>query len=116
MNTMRSRHLPALLIGIAFAAAALAATPATAAQAGGPPSGDRPCRDDAMKYCADHVGDRDAMRACMREHQASFSQQCRDAMQARMQAHMQGQGQGKGPGPQGQQGQSGAGGASDDDS
>jgi len=107
MNPMRSRHLPALLIGLAFSAATLAATAAAAAPAGGPPSGDRPCHDDAMKYCSDHVGDRDAMRACMREHQASFSQQCRDAMQARMQAHMQGQGQGQGqgPAPQGQQSQ-----------
>lgn len=95
MTTPKRRHLPALMLGV------MLSVPALAEPAGGPPPGERPCHADAMKYCADHVGNRDAMRACMRENQANFSQQCRDAMQARAQARMQGQ-QGKGQGGQGQ--------------
>ncbi len=98
MNSPVWRYLPALLLG------ATLAVPALAAPGEAPPPGDRPCHADAMKYCGDHVGDRDAMRACMQKNQANFSQQCRDAIQARQQARMQGQ-QGEGPHGQGPQGQ-----------
>lgn len=110
MNKMLLRRFP-VLVGVAFSVSALAATGAAAAPADGPPPGERPCHADAMKYCADHRGDRGAMGACMRENQANFSQACQDAMQARMQGQ---QGQGKGPGPGGQPAQSGTDGASDD--
>lgn len=43
--------------------------------------GERPCRDDVMKHCSDAMGDREAMRACMRENFEKFSQACRARIQ-----------------------------------
>jgi hypothetical protein len=37
------------------------------------------CRDDALKLCASHIGDREAMRTCMIAHKAQVSQACREA-------------------------------------
>lgn len=77
--------IPALLLSSMLPIQALAAP------ADDPPTGNRPCHADAVQFCAEHRGDRDAVRACMREHKSSLSQQCKDAMQARRQARMQGE-------------------------
>lgn len=95
--------IPALLLSSILPIQALAAP------AGGAPSGERPCHADAVRFCEEHLGNRDAVRACMRENESSLSQQCKDAMQARRQARMQEQ-QGK----KGQQQQSGAAAKSED--
>jgi hypothetical protein len=84
---MMRTHLLALLLGLATA---LGAAQASAAE------GQRPCRDDMMKHCSDAVGDRQGMRACMRENFEKFSAAC----QARIQ-EAQAQGRGAG-GPRGQ--------------
>jgi len=37
------------------------------------------CRADALSLCAQHLGSRDGMRACMIAHRSQLSQRCKDA-------------------------------------
>jgi hypothetical protein len=37
------------------------------------------CQGDALKLCASHIGDREAMRTCMIARKALLSQACREA-------------------------------------
>ena len=74
---------PLLLLGLAGTLTASAA------------EGERPCREDVMKHCGDHMGNREGMRSCMREKFGQFSEQCKAAIINRQQ---QGQGQHRGQG------------------
>lgn len=44
------------------------------------------CLGDIRKLCSSSIGDRDAMRACMRDKRDQLSPGCRDALKARFEA------------------------------
>ena len=60
----------------------------------------QPCRDDVVSLCGDSIGNREGMRACMREKFSQLSEQCQDRIKERQQQRSQSQG-GQGRGQQG---------------
>lgn len=46
---------------------------------------ERPCRNDIMTYCSQHVGDQEGLRTCVRDNAAKFSEACRARLQSQMQ-------------------------------
>ena len=77
MNVIKP--LPALLL--LLAAASVLAAPAN-----------RPCREDVQKYCPEAVGERRAIGQCIRENLDKVSEQCRAAVNKRMEERRSGGG------------------------
>ena len=48
--------------------------------AGGAGSAKAACRDDAMRLCADAVGNQPKMQQCLRSHAAQLSDGCKTAL------------------------------------
>ena len=42
-----------------------------------------PCRSDASKLCAEHIGKPPQMNACLKENKAKLSDYCRKVVEAR---------------------------------
>ncbi len=53
---------------------------------------DRPCREDVGKFCSDVAGERRAIGQCIREHLDELSEQCRVAVNKRMEERRAGGG------------------------
>ena len=51
------------------------------------PTNQNPCMEDIRKHCADSfgTGDRGAVMQCIQENYTNFTEQCQEAIQARMQ-------------------------------
>jgi len=65
------KNAMAVALGVSvFAGFAFSATAATLAQQ------TRACRNDAIKYCAEHIPNKAKIKACMREHFEKLNPDC----------------------------------------
>ena len=71
---MKTSVLAALLLTAAI-------LPATA-QSGPTPQEQMACRNDAGKFCAEHIGKPPQMNACLRENKAKLSDACRKVVES----------------------------------
>ena len=72
---------PLVALLLLLAAASVLAAPAN-----------RPCREDVQKYCSEVAGERRAIGQCIRENLDEVSEQCRVAVNKRMEERRSGGG------------------------
>lgn len=68
-----TRSILAALALVAFGASAAMAQTAQEKEA---------CRSDAIKYCSANIGKPDQMKACLEQHKADLSEECRKVVEA----------------------------------